>query len=643
VIGMGFVIGSWVTEARAATPEAFEQRLEAELRAVDPALVEVFARANQARARQDHAGAEKLYAEVFEKAPGFVHAERRRCGELLALDQHDAALALCRDAVAKAPQAPNLTALASVLAAESNGSKPSVSELEEAYGLLERAEADDPEDSYVALAQCQVAMQRSSIPELRNCSSRLDALAPNDPRTAWASWLLAMSTGRFDDADEQIERARKNGAPAAMLEAMIKGTEDNRPFTDRAWYWGWRILAGWLSLSSLLVLAGTALSRITLRTAENWTPDSARRGASLRAVYRGVLVVCSLLYYLSLPLVLLAVVALAAGLVYGMFVIGYIPIKLGLIAALMVFATAAALVKSLTYRPSDEAPGVHVQLAGEPELRATLDEVAARIGTRPVDTVYMTPDTNLAVFERKRGERCLVLGAGVLEGMPLPAFKAILAHEYGHFSNRDTAGGGFALSVRRSLLRFVVGLAESGHNTVWNPAWWFATGFYRIFLRVSQGASRLQEILADRRAAEAYGGAAFASGLRHVLACDLHFEQHVNAEIERALKAREPLQRLWSPLADRTTDAEQLSAALNREPSPYDSHPSPRDRIRWVEHLRSDAHDVDGTDDVHDVHVAPRDAWSLFKNRAQHEREVTLFVYGRLAEAGVHPAALPKD
>jgi hypothetical protein len=40
-----------------------------------------------------------------------------------------------------------------------------------------------------------------------------------------------------------------------------------------------------------------------------------------------------------------------------------------------------------------------------------------------------------------------------------------------------------------------------------NPAWWFATGFYRIFLRVSQGAARLQEILADRRAAEAYGGA----------------------------------------------------------------------------------------------------------------------------------------
>jgi hypothetical protein len=59
-----------------------------------------------------------------------------------------------------------------------------------------------------------------------------------------------------------------------------------------------------------------------------------------------------------------------------------------------------------------------------------------------------------------------------------------------------------------------------------------------------------------------------------------------------------------------------------------------------VEHLQSDAPEVAGTDAPHD---APRDAWSLFKNRAQHEREVTLFVHGRLAEAGVHPAALPKD
>jgi len=96
------------------------------------------------------------------------------------------------------------------------------------------------------------------------------------------------------------------------------------------------------------------------------------------------------------------------------------------------------------------------------------------------------------------------------------AFKAVLAHEYGHLSNRDTAGGGFALAVRRSLTTAAVGLAERGVATWYNPAWLFLTGFNRVFLRISQGASRLQETLADRWAASAYGARYFEQGLRHL-------------------------------------------------------------------------------------------------------------------------------
>jgi Zn-dependent protease with chaperone function len=620
------------TPAEAKPRAEFEQRIAAELREKDASLLDTFAAANHAREKADHATAERLYGEVFAKAPTFFHAERRRCGELLQLERRDEALTLCRDAAEKEASAPNLTAVAMVILSGAAKAKLAETELEEATSLLARAQDLDPQDELVAQTQCQAAMLRANLPELRSCSSRLDRLAPDDPGTAWASWVLAMSDGRFDDAEEQVERARKNGGAAQMLQHMADGTRDARPWTDRVWYWAVRIVGAWAGLSLLLVLAGVVLSHLTLRTAERWTPESARRGASLRAVYRGVLVVCSLLYYVSLPLVLLGVVAMAAGLVYGMFAVGYVSIKLGLLAILMMFATGAAIVKSLTWKPSNEAPGVHVDLASEPGLRATLEEVAAQIGTRTVDRVYMTPDTNLAVFERKGGERCLVVGAAVLEGMPLDSFKAILAHEYGHFSNRDTAGGGFALGVRRSLLTFIIGLAESGQANPLNPAWWFARGFYNIFLRVSQGASRLQEILADRRAAEAYGGAAFANGLKHVLACDLRFEEHVNTTIGKALKTREPLTGLFTPLAERHPDAQELSEVLNRKPSPYDSHPAPCDRIRWVEHLQAAANTTSAPE---------QRAWDIFQNRARHEREVTLFVYQRLAESGVHPAALP--
>ena len=54
-----------------------------------------------------------------------------------------------------------------------------------------------------------------------------------------------------------------------------------------------------------------------------------------------------------------------------------------------------------------------------------------------------------------------------------------------------------------------IGLAEGGAASSINPAWWFVRGFHSVFLRISQGASRLQEGLADRWAAFAYGSKSF--------------------------------------------------------------------------------------------------------------------------------------
>ncbi len=621
------------TAALAKPRDELDQRIAEELRNKDAAMADIFEQANMARERADHRTAEMLYEQVFVNVPTFVHAERRRCGELLELGRRGEALTACRDAVSKEESALNMAALASALLRRIPGAEPNDNETDEAVRLLDRAQGLEPDNAQVAMTQCQAAVQRKNLGELRDCSTRLQRIAPNEPVAAYSSWLVAMEDGRFDDAEGYVEQARRNGMEASAVAHLAEETRSNRPWTDRAWYWGMRLIGAWLGIGLVLVLLGSVLSRTTLRTAENWQPDSARRGASLRSLYRGVLVVCSLLYYVSLPLVFLLVIAPGAGLVWGMFAIGYVPIKLGLVAIVMVFATGAALLKSLTFRPTEEAPGIEIDLSTEPELRRVLDEVAATIGTRSVDKVYLAPNTNLAVFERKRGERCLVVGAGVLHGMPLDAFKAILAHEYGHFSNRDTAGGGFALGVRRSLLGFIVGLAQSGQNRPWNPAWWFATSFYKLFLRVSQGASRLQEILADRRAAEAYGGAAFATGLKHVIACDLRFGDHVNAEINRALKNKVHLQNLWTPLPLDTLEPGEIAKALEREPSPYDSHPAPSDRIRWVEQLAATVPSTDAPD---------KDAWSLFQRREHHEREVTLFVYQRLAKSGVHPQALPK-
>jgi Zn-dependent protease with chaperone function len=402
------------------------------------------------------------------------------------------------------------------------------------------------------------------------------------------------------------------------------------------------ICAVWTVTFLLLLAVGGLLSWATLRVARRAPSERSGRAqggdALLRRVYRAVLWLSCAFYYASIPLVALVVLVAGSGLIYLCFRIGHVPIKLVLLLAVGIFATLVSIAKSLFVRGEDGDPGLRLDLATEPRLRALLEEVAARIGTRPVDSVYLTPGTDLAVFERGgmlrqlRGatERCLILGVGVLDGLELGPFKAILAHEYGHFSNQDTAGGGFALAVRRSIVTLAHHLAAAGAATWYNPAWWFVNGFHRVFLRISQGASRLQEVLADRWAAFTYGAAAFERGLRHVIERSVFFQAHANAALRAAVQSRFPVANLYefnpAELAGRDDLSQEIAAALHCEPSPYDSHPAPLDRFAWVQALAGS------------VESAPEDGsevWCLFQDRTGIEGTMTRAVCATLERQGV--------
>jgi Zn-dependent protease with chaperone function len=397
---------------------------------------------------------------------------------------------------------------------------------------------------------------------------------------------------------------------------------------------------GWLLLLGVLLGAGLALSRATLhalasRPTEAVVTPAERR---LRSVYRGVLWAASAYYYVSLPLLAVVVVATMGGIIWAIMAMGWIAPKLFLLLAFFGITSLAAIGKSVLVRGKEGDPGEALDLAAHPALRRALDEVAARIGTRPVDRVFMTPFTEIAVFDRGglatqlRGssDRCLILGAGVLDGMRVRPFKAILAHEYGHFHNEDTAGGGLALAVRRSLSAMTMQLVARRAASHLNPAWWFVRGFWRAFLGISQGASRLQEVLADRWAAFAYGPSAFEQGLRHVVERAVRFDAHLSATIEEVVKTKSALPNLYAfapsspkPAGDIET---AIAAALGKKPSPYDSHPCPEDRLAKVRALGVPAEGAAVATPEDDA-----DAWSLFTDRAALEARMTAEVRGRLA------------
>jgi Zn-dependent protease with chaperone function len=613
---------------------AYDQKITEELRAKVPAAVEVWEKANEARNNSDFAGCAKLYADVHAAAPTFWHAVRRQCGCQLRAGNRDLAEELCEQAAQKDASAENLSLLAMVLAESKQPDK-----LARALSLAARAAAMSPDDDAILDQVCNVAMVGRDVRLLRTCSEALDRIAPDELPTAIFGTMLARVENRYGDARERLEKARMLGLPEDMYRDVSARIDEEEPVTQK--YLGVGLWAGafWVGLMIVLLVVGLILSSVALRASRRVptekTGHATGADAMLRKIYRGVLWLCCAYYYASIPILLLLVLGVGGGLIYMFFALGHIPVKLVALIGILTLVTVGAVLKSLFVRAKDEDPGL--RLDKQPRLRTVLDEVAGKVGTRAVDQVYLTPGTEIAVMERGgmlrqmrgKNERCLILGAGVLDGLKVGEFKAVLAHEYGHFSNQDTAGGGFALAVRRSIMTMAIALARGGAAAWYNPAWWFVRGFHKVFLRISQGASRLQEVLADRWAAFCYGSEPFERGLRHVIEKSVRFDAHCAATLKEVIENQRALANLYSyePSAKAASEdiGRGVDQALSRKPSPYDSHPAPADRIAWVRALAAPPSQPSADDE--------NDVWSLIDGREALEKKMTYQVRENIFQA----------
>jgi Zn-dependent protease with chaperone function/tetratricopeptide (TPR) repeat protein len=611
----------------------FNVRVHRELQAIDPAADALFRQADEGRQRGDHRAAIELYKRVLERVPTFVHAMRRQAAEELTLGNRRTALSLLGRAVDLDASAENLSMLAFALIQRNGEASPTDADLARAGELARQAVAKAPNDPDT-LAMCgQVALVRGDRDALDRIVAALSRIEPDAMVTHYLSTFAAWSRDDFSGALAALERARKAGLPDTEYQSVRAAISAARPIGPEVTRLGGIVAAGWLGGALALFGTGLVLSTLAIRMSTRVpgrVDGRPRRGDVLtRLSYRLVLFASCAYYYLSMPLLLGVVLLVGGGLVYAMLSIGRFPIKLLIIVVVIAAVTIWAILKSLFVRSSQADPGVRIFPDEHRRLWQLLRDVAERVGTRQVDSVYLTPGTELAVFERgglwrqmsAPSERCLILGVGTLDNLRLRPFKAVLAHEYGHFSNRDTAGGGFALAVRRSVFSLAMNLARGGAAAWYNPVWLFVQGFHHLFLRISQGASRLQEVLADRWAATLYGAQAFEDGLRHVIDRSVRFSTHVNAAVNDAFVRKQRLKNLYQYEPAASADAadldEQVRQVLEAEPSPYDSHPRPIDRFRWAHAL--DAPVVPAPDDAEPV-------WGLFDDRAALEARMTVVV-----------------
>lgn len=594
---VGALLVSGAAEASVADARAaFEARARSQLTAKAPAVVPRWDEANAARdaGRLDDAAA--AYRDVIAADPEFDHAHRKLCSVLARQEHWDEAERECRAALTLDPNsAINHAAVARVLVGRPN---PGRSRLAEAEREVHAASWRDSDDYDVLAVGAEVSLANGDDLALLRDVSRMKGLGPDEPETLTMSIYLDAARGDTDAARQGLAKSRSRLPPetVASLEAAIERGEDRPTLGHLARKFG-KIFLGWALAFLGLFVFGSTLSRMTLKSAERVDPAARgeARGSTrwLRRAYAILIALAGVFFYVSLPLVAIVVVVLAGGLIYGVLETGWIATKLILLVIVMALASLIAIVRSLLaifQRSSTEDPGLVLPRDEHPELHRVLDGVAKVIATRGPDKVFLTPGTSMAVFERGsalrtmtgRGERCLIVGAGLLPGFRVGPFKAILAHELGHFKNEDTAGGATSLVVRRSLTQMIVSLSLGGVARRFNPAWLFVEGFHHVFLRISQGASRLQEVLADRWAITAYGSENFVAGLQHVIRREVCFDVEVDHAIRVAVESATPLPSLYrrkGQIHDRDDVKEAVREAIQRAAGPYDSHPSPAARI----------------------------------------------------------------
>jgi len=619
-----------------------EKSIEQQLAAVAPAAVAIFQQATIALDKQQYADAVRLYREVINIAPRFSPAVRRLAFSLDATGNVAEGLKAAEQAVQLERSPENLGGLAALLARLEDKQETSVMAREQALRLAKEAAAasrrDDDPDYLILAARIAWSLQRTA--DFRDAVKTLVDKYPREPITHFFAAILAANDSQWIRADDEAKEAERLGLPHDAVANFLDSGVHWRATVQRSLSYGLYPVIAWCAGLAILFLAGKILSAQTLRSIEDADPDGSPtpREVSLRGVYRKLIRFAGMYYYVSLPIVIVFVLGGTAGVIYMFMLLGRIPIRLVAVLGIGALVTSYKMIQSLFIRVDSEDPGRVLELAEAPGLWSLTRRVADTVGTRPIDEIRVTPGTEIAVYERgsareqasDQGRRILVLGVGLLDEFAQAPFCAVLAHEYGHFSHRDTAGGEVALRVRQDMIKFANAMVEHGQAVWWNLAFQFLRLYSFLFRRISHGATRLQEVLADRLAARHYSAKHFEDGLRHVVRRSIEFNTAAQTECQEALQARRALHNLYALRVPATAAFEQeVADALSRATSEDDTHPGPLERFRLLSRMRSTG---DST--------AAGMVWDLFANRDRLTTEMTAVIDSHvklLAESGFVP------
>lgn len=325
---------------------------------------------------------------------------------------------------------------------------------------------------------------------------------------------------------------------------------------------------------------------------------------------------------------------------------------------------AVFMIKALFFIKRGSMEGlVEIRRAEEPELFAGIDRLADSVKAPRPHRVFLSPDVNAAVAYDLSlinlllpARKNLIIGLGLVNTLNADQFKAVLAHEFGHFSQRTMTVGRWVyvgrqiaahmVAARGSLDSFLNVLCRIDLRIAWIGwilsaiIWSIRTvtdSVFRIVLLAERALSREMEFHADLVAVSVTGSDHLVNGLHRMEAASLAWSKTIAVADEHARRKESVedlyavqthiIERMRGALDDPNWGATPPLPATGREShriftddideplQMWNTHPSHRDRENNAKriYVAAPAHEAD--------------AWSLFSRPSEHRRALTRKVY----------------
>lgn len=396
-------------------------------------------------------------------------------------------------------------------------------------------------------------------------------------------------------------------------------------------------------------------------------PSSQFKKEAVKAVFAivGFILVYLLLFALSLAVVVLCFY-LGIAILSAKIAFYTILFSLGIMGCgVMIFVF---LVKFLfAESKADNSDSIEISEDEQPVLFQTIHALAEAAGAPRPKKIFLSPDVNAAVFYNSSFwslflpvKKNLKIGLGLVNTLNVSELKAVVAHEFGHFSQRSMKVGSWVYQVNKILhdmlfnnsgyvnsldsfarVHSIISLCVQATVKVVQGIQWVLHQMFTVVNRSYLGLSRQMEFHADLVAASVCGSNNIINALRRSEFADTCFATTMEV-CNTAWKEQKVVNNFFHHhrlVVARLAALHQLPLVDNLPLVKENEEAGVTNRVnykdQWASHptLPERKAYLDGFDLERPVDATP--AWTLFQNEDEWKEKLTKLVYRNVDEADV--------